>query len=361
MRRSIRFRLLAVVLCFVLLPAMTAFAQDTNGPATIITFMSSLPAVSLAEIEAGEATTTLSWHVVGLDENQRLVLERYELNTFVSLLNESEVSLSPSDSREITIAPPSGFAPPTYRLAILDFRNRIIDQRIVVIPYVMPVGAEVSIDAFTTEMEAVNALALADGSARISVSWAISNRPPTANPVFEQVLPDGEAVLVELPREFLWVPSSGTGVVAPVAVDGAESIELRLRVVDMVDNSVYAEQTLTLPVQSDGETSPAAETTEESSRAEIVSFTADPTTIAIGETVQLSWEVRNASSVQISVRTSDSPQQQVIAGNLPLRAGLAIPVGEDTFSGVDSLTFIIRAMDAEGRSLATGRADVDVQ
>lgn len=357
--RLTRMRFLTAVLCLLLLPTMTAFAQGANGPAAIISFVSSLPAVSLADVEAGEATTLLSWTAVGLDENQRLVLDRYDLNTFVSLLNEGEVSLAASDSRQITIASPSSFAPPTYRLSILDFRNRIIDQRIIVIPYVTPTDAEVTIDAFTSDAAAVDSQALADGSARVAVAWAISNRPPTANPVFEQVLPNGEAVVIELPREFLWVPSSGTGAVAPVMPEGGEQVQLRLRVVDLVDSTVYAEQTLMLPIEAGGAAQP--ETTEAAAQSEIASFTADPASVALGGQVQLAWEARNAASVQISVRTSDSPQQQVIAGNLPLRAGLTIPVSEDTFAGVDSLTFIIRAMDAEGRTLSTGRADVDIQ
>src|SRR5690606_5442300 len=123
--------------------------------------------------------------------------------------------------------------------------------------------------------------ALAAGNARVTVDWNITNRPPTANPVFEQLLPGGEAVNVELPREFLWVPSSGSGPVAPVAPETGNTIDLRMRVVDMVNGTVYAEDTVSIPTS--GEAAPeattgTAETTGEAptttSSASIVSFTA---------------------------------------------------------------------------------------
>ena len=89
MRRMISWTLLAVVLV-TLASFGPALAQDANGPATIITFTSTVPFISVADVEAGGTVTTLSWVAVGLDDDQRLILERYELNGFVSMLTPEE-------------------------------------------------------------------------------------------------------------------------------------------------------------------------------------------------------------------------------------------------------------------------------
>ena len=367
MRRMISWTILATVIV-TLATFGPALAQDANGPATIITFTSSVPFISVADLEAGETTTTLSWFVVGLDENQRLVLDRYELNGFVTLLNADETTLPANGTRDVPVVSPSSFAPPTYRLSVLDFRNRIIDQQVVTIVYAPPAEGDSPTIEFAADASTLDPTALEAGNARVTVAWTITNRPPTANPVFEQVLPGGEAVNVELPREFLWVPSSGSGAVAPVTPETGSTLQLRLRVVDMVDGTVYAEETVSL--SANGEVAPeatgdataegTAEAPTEASSAEIASFTATPQTVALGDVVQLNWDVRGAASVQISVRTGTSIEQELIADNLPLRAGLTIPVSEDLFSGVPSLTFVIRPVDAAGTALGLGRADVTI-
>ncbi len=367
MRRMTSWTILAVIL--VMLASFgPALAQDTNGPATIISFTSSVQFISVADLEAGETTTTLSWFAVGLDEDQRLVLDRYELNGFVSQLTAEETTLPASGTRDVAITSPSSFAPPTFRLSVLDFRNRIVDQQTLTVAYITPAEGETTTVEFTADASTLVPTALEAGNARVTVSWDITNRPPFANPVFEQMMPGGDAINVELPREFLWVPSAGTGAVAPVAPETGSSIQLRLRVVDMIDGTVYGENTVTL---STGGT-PAADTTAdapepssttapvESTTALINSFTATPETVALGEIVQLNWNVSGAASVQISVRTGSSIEQQLIAGNLPLRAGLTIPVTEELFTGVSSLTFVIRPVDAAGNGLGLGRADVTI-
>ncbi len=367
MRRMISWTLLTTVIVALALVG-PALAQDDNGPATIITFRSSVPFISVADLEAGETTATLTWVAVGLDEDQRLVLDRYELNGFVSLMNADETTLSATGARDVPVTSPASFAMPTYRLSIIDFRNRIVDQQIVTIAYVSPAEGDSAAVEFSVDASTLEPTALAAGNARVTVSWTISNRPPTANPVFEQVLPGGDAVNVELPREFLWVQSSGTGAVAPVAPETGDTIQLRLRVVDMIDGTVYAEESATLPtsgvVAPDTGTEAPAEGTDEApvadSSAAIIAFTASPETVALGDSVQLNWIVTGASSVQISVRTGTSIEQELIAGDLPLRAGLMIPITEDLFAGVPSLTFVIRPVDAAGAGLGLGRADVTI-
>src|SRR4051812_10652501 len=68
------------------------------------------------------------------------------------------------------------------------------------------------ITSFTSSVTSLDATALAGRNIRIPVAWATANRPNTANLVFEQPLPDGRVMNVELPREDSFVPSSGVGV-----------------------------------------------------------------------------------------------------------------------------------------------------
>lgn len=114
--------------------------------------------------------------------------------------------------------------------------------------------AEPQITTFTTSATGVHRDALEARTARVSIAWAVENRPPTANLQFEQVLPDGDAINVELPRADLWVESAGTGVAAPILPPGdPPTITLRARLVDMESGEVYSEQQVTIPITTEGE------------------------------------------------------------------------------------------------------------
>ncbi|MBN1286134.1 MAG: hypothetical protein JXB47_12120 [Anaerolineae bacterium] len=103
--------------------------------------------------------------------------------------------------------------------------------------------------SFTTTTDRVDRDALENGTARVPVSWRTANRTPGANLVFEQMLPDGSAVNVELPRDNPWVASSGDGIAAPV-LPGADAAEivLRVRLFDLTTNEVYDERSLVIPI-----------------------------------------------------------------------------------------------------------------
>src|SRR5215813_8247677 len=57
------------------------------------------------------------------------------------------------------------------------------------------------ITSFTSTATTVDRTALTNRTARIPVSWTTSNRPEGSNLVFEQALPDGRVLNVELPRD----------------------------------------------------------------------------------------------------------------------------------------------------------------
>lgn len=151
------------------------------------------------------------------------------------------------------------------------------------------IGDRATITSFTTTATFVSRIHLSDGTARVPVTWTVANRPITSNLYFEQVLPDGSAVNVELPRENPWVNSSGIGVAAPqLPSDDAETILLRVRLIDLLDGRLYDQRVLTLPV-IEGETPPPT----------ITSFTAGATSVDVNQLaartarIPVSWTVEN--------------------------------------------------------------------
>lgn len=107
---------------------------------------------------------------------------------------------------------------------------------------------------FGTRADRVDRAALSQRRVRIPVTWEIENRPLLANLYFEQILPDGSAINVELPRLFFWVPSVGEGVVAPVEPpESAGQIVLRLSLRDLFGPRVYAQSQFSLPVMNTGD------------------------------------------------------------------------------------------------------------
>ncbi len=146
-----------------------------------------------------------------------------------------------------------------------------------------------AITSFTSTATMVDPTALNNRTARIPVSWTTSNRPATANLVFEQVLPDGRVFNVELPRDNPWVASNGSGVTAPFPPGGdAEEVVLRVRLVDTVNANVLDEESITIPIG----TVPAPEPT-------ISSFSTSATSVgrnslsARTARIPVSWAVDN--------------------------------------------------------------------
>lgn len=110
------------------------------------------------------------------------------------------------------------------------------------------------ITLFETDASQVNREMLTARTARVPVRWSVINRPPTANLVFEQIMADGSVVNVELPRANPYVSSEGTGVVAPVPVDGSDAVTIRLRLINFINNEVLDERALNIAITTGGET-----------------------------------------------------------------------------------------------------------
>ena len=313
---------IALALLLTLLLAGVQMTSAQPRP-TIITFDSSLQSINMSDAEAGSKTTTLVWATVGVTEEYKLVLHTYVLDGWELAFSAEGVPLDANGERVVTVRHPLTFGAPTYLLSIVrGDSNKIIDQRTLSIPYT-DAGASPVIDSVAADVDGIDAEALQAGTARVMLAWSVSNRPATANLIFEQIGGDGSATSVELPRILLWIPSVAQGPVAPIYEPGAESVTLQLRVVDVVTDEVYAEDTLTLPVvaasEGDADASgtdagevpgtdpgtdtgtdvtPGPDTTQPAGK--VVMFTAGPATVNPGAAVTLTWEVVGSDTVTIT-------------------------------------------------------------
>ncbi len=213
-------------------------------PPSIIRFTIDLASVKLSDLEAGGLRAGITWQTVGMSDTYRLLLYYVSINDW-SLVTPD--SLPPNGAAQVNVMPSLDFSPPMFRLVIVNKQSQVISQQYVTVPYAPPQpGVTPLIDSFTSDSTTVNATALSQNQAHVVVSWRIKDRAPTSNLVFEQVLADGKAVSVELPRLSRWVASTGQGMVMPVAVGSDSIVRLRLRLVDMVDGRVYSEKEITL-------------------------------------------------------------------------------------------------------------------
>jgi hypothetical protein len=240
-----------VMLCAALLAGIPGVNAQETRPPTIFRFESDLTALTIGQLEAGDQILTLSWHVAHVTDAHRLLLYVYQDYGWV-LINQGRDPLPPVGSLPVEAEHPRNFGPLSYRLSVTTLNGRVLDERTLVIPYDMAAmaGAVPTIDSFIVGSPTIDAATMAAGDVRIQVSWEVSSRWPLTNLVFEQVLggDEDQAQNVELPRETLWVPSSGTGVVAPVQPPAGNLIDLRLRVVDVITADVYAEARVTISI-----------------------------------------------------------------------------------------------------------------
>jgi hypothetical protein len=345
------------ILLMILLAAgyVLALTQAAAIPSpTIVLFGSDLPSLTLASAEAGATSVVLSWHVLNVAEPYQLHLDAYELNEWVSLLDEDE-ELSPTGTRTLFVTHPVNFGPPTYRLSVVDEEGQVLDERTLIVPYEVETEPEFpSIEDFTATAENVDVNALSQGSARIAVAWEVTNRLPTANLVFEQVLEDETVTSVELPRPNLWVASEGEGVVAPVSPQSASEVRLRLRVVDVISSQTYDEAELTLPIGGTINTpapnptrltaTPVRPTSPPATGGiQIVAFTVIPNPIERGGTVTVSWEVRGATSILIYNRTQTERFPTPILSNAPPSGSIAVPLTGDRVASAPDIAFLLVA------------------
>lgn len=348
-----RFTLLTLLLVGVMLVGGVPLVRAQNPLPAIVTFTSSLESITVADAEAGAQTTTLEWYTAGMTEDYRVMLHSYRGHDWELVFGEDSVPLEANGSRVVTVHHPQNFGPPTYLLSIVDGSSRVIDQRTLSIPYdVADLEGPPGIETFAADAEGVDLNALVAGTATLFVTWDVANRVPTSNLSFEQVFADGTSASVELPRENLWVPSAGQGPVAPAFREGMEAVTLRLRVADVVAGTIYAEETLTLPVVNVS-VPPVTATPPPSTAvpgAMIESFSAEPEVVNPGAAVTLAWDVRGTGGVTI--------EQQVPGIRTPeMVVNARSPQGSATVYLPDyaaySVTFMLTTSDGGNTAFTT--------
>lgn len=348
---------IGLVLLVLLIVALPVRAQLPPLPPAIVEFTSDRAAITLPEAEAGDQPATLAWRVVNLADDHRMALERQELTGWVSELNPDE-RLTAAGTYPVLVKHPLNFGVPTYRLAVLDAAGSLLDVRYLTIPYEPPAANTApQIDSFSAAVSAVYRGDLERQAARVTVAWAVKDRRATSNLLFEQMLPDGSAVSVELPRGNLWIASSGSGVVAPVLPEGENRVRLRLRVIDVLTGEIYGAAELDLAI-SDTPPTPLATlpptrvppTTAMPSSSDfptqIIRFTAVPSPADPLGTVTLSWTVRGAASVSLGWTNKEG--DDVTHDGLPLEGTFMLPLPDVQFSGTNTYPVRLIPKDARG-------------
>jgi hypothetical protein len=329
-----------------------AAAQSGTLPPTIISFGCDLASITVADAEAGQTSAHLSWITVGLTDPYRLAVYSYQVNQWQWVLPADSTPLAASGEAEVVVDHPDNFGPPTYALMILKDQT-VVEQQILTIPYDTGAPTEPVIASFSSTVQDLPAYAVANGSAQVPVAWEVSDRQAYSNLVFEQVLEGGRAVSVELPRTNLWVPSVGSGMVAPIMPAVGQPIRLRLRVVNMLDGSTLVEQNLA-PITVSGSLVPPSPTAVSVpptalpgvSAVQIAYFTAAPEVIARGGTVTLSWQVTGTNRVTV--------WRIEPGGRIAEESPVSSPTGSWTLtlptSYTTTATFMLMATDAAGNT-----------
>lgn len=227
---------------------------ETTQPApTIKTWGTSAQSIILAALQNKTARLPVTFTVDNRPDNSNLVFEQVlDDNSVVNVELPRQNPIVPSSGNGVVapVAPKNASTTSiTLRLRLVDLGNQsTLAQQTLTVPIIAP--AAPTIKAFSTTATGVALTALNSKTARLPLTFNVENRPDNSNLVFEQVLEDNSVVNVELPRQNPIVPSSGNGVVAPVAPKnaGTTSITLRLRVINLTSQATLVQQTFTVPI-----------------------------------------------------------------------------------------------------------------
>lgn len=241
-----------LIALWLLLASGVTLAQ-TNQP-TITTFISSLTSIDQTAVQNRTVLVPVAWATANRPTGSNLVFEQLlpdgrVMN--VELPRQDPIVQSSGNGVVLPFPPGEGVKEVRFRVLLAEIGSgKILAQRELIIPLGTGSTAPPTITVFSTSASSVPRATLANKTARIPVSFAVENRPNNSNLVFEQLLDDNKIVNVELPRTEPIVPSAGLGVVAPVAPTQTttKSITLRLRLVNLGDNTTITQKDMTLTV-----------------------------------------------------------------------------------------------------------------
>lgn len=268
--------------------------SDQNRPA-ITEFSTCCPNVSASQLNAHTARMPVHWNTVNRPVTANLFFEQVLADgrvVNVELPRSNPYVASSGDGMVAPVVPGGSATTLTFRLRLIDtLTNQTLDTRELTAHVVADEPGEALIQTFATNVTSVLRSELNARTLRIPVTFAVINRPENSNLVFLQVLDNGRAQNVELPRPNPIIPSSGSGVVAPVPPGGASNtLRLVLQVVDLTTRAILDVRELTLPIV-DAPTPPPAPV--------IRFFTTDLASVDINklanrtERVPVAWAVDN--------------------------------------------------------------------
>ena len=339
--------LLTGILLVTVVGAAAAAPVNQSGaflPA-VVDFTTDAASVSYADVEAGQAQVTLSWHTINTNGQYRIALEAYYRNNWVSLVG-ANLALPLNGSQKVNVPLPENFGPPTFRLTLKTSAGELIEQRFVTLAYEPTEATAPSITSFTSAAPSVDTNLLVQNNARLRVNWVVENRQPDTLIRLDQVLPDGSLVSAEGPRRALWLPSLGQSILIPRSTSARDDLRFRLSLVNAHDGTVYDEAELTLPVVGLILIAAPQPVTTAANTGAINLFAAQPTN---GGDVIVQWDASGAENVQLFQSGGEGPTALYI--ELPPAGSMVVP------QEASGATFELRAQTADG-SVATGEVSV---
>ncbi len=269
------------------------------GTLAITSFTTTATSVDRAALTARTARIPVAWAVDNRPPNSNLIFEQVlDTNNAVNVELPRQNPIVPSSGSGVVapFAPISATTPSiTLRLRVVDLATQATLAQQTITVLINDTASGPVIRSFSTvNTTGVDINLLNNRTARIPVTWAVDNRPANSNLVFEQVLEDSTVVNVELPRQVPIVPSSGNGVVAPVPPKNAQAtqITLRLRLINLANNTTITQAEVKVPILGLPSTPPTPTTPPTSSQpVQITTFTVTPNPVARGGQVTLTWNV----------------------------------------------------------------------
>jgi ribosomal protein S8E len=256
----------------IILPVLAAGATPTvtSAPAPDIrTFTLDAANLNANELANGTSRVVVHWAVVNRPANSNLVFEQILSNgTVVNVeLPRSNPIVASEGAGLIAPRAPGGNATSArFILTLIGLNNGTVYDRVeVTLPIVTPptltptpTGTAQGYNlTLTSPISSIGRQEIAAGG-RIEVSWSVSPRPANTNLFFEQVLPDGSAYNVELPRPNPYVPSAGIGAVAPIVPpENVNQIVIRVRLATFTGPAnTLAQRELIIPLAGESNVTP---------------------------------------------------------------------------------------------------------
>ncbi len=291
-----------LLMMFLLLLGVGSVSAQSSTAPQITRFTSEFTAVNRDELRSGAVQMFVNWSVINRPMTTTLVFEQVFPNgrvVNIELPRPFPWVNSSGNGIVALIYPSDNQITDTLfvRLRVVNiFTQQTITQRELTIAVIDTSQPQIS--NFGSDNTVVITEELLNGSSRVRVNWDVLNRTPEMNLAFEQVLPDGSVVNVELPRPDIWVNSAGSGDVAPVNGDaGATSVELRVRLYVVATNETIAMRTLFLPIQN----RPLAPTSTPTPRPSLTirRFDVTPNRATGGDTLTVNWDVSGLDEVRV--------------------------------------------------------------